>query len=133
MTVKEYLWQGYQLARGVRFKRERIISLRELAKQSTTVATAERVSGTSQRSKLENCVCQIDEWEREIDADIKQIRKIKELITKVDNLDYRQLLELRYVDGFTWGEVAERMNYTERWVKVLHGRALQRVPFNSPP
>lgn len=127
MTAKEYLQQGYRLARGIRFKRERILELRELAGRSTSTYSAERMSGTTGRSRLESCICLIDEFEREIDEDLKKLSKIQAYIAKVDHLDYRQLLELRYVDGFTWERIAEKMGYTERHVYRLHGWALQDV------
>jgi len=127
VTTKEYLQQGYRLARGIRFKKERISELRILAERSTSSYQAERVSGTSQRSRLENCVCQIDEWEREIDSDIKKLREIYLCIAKVENPDFRQLLELRYVDGYKWEEIIEKMNYTERHIMRLHGQALLKI------
>ena len=37
------------------------------------------------------------------------------------------MLELYYIDGFTWEQVAERMGITERWALILHGRALTLV------
>ena len=51
-TVKEFLQQGYKLARGIRFKRARILELYDLAGGATSNNTAARVSGTPQRSKL---------------------------------------------------------------------------------
>lgn len=127
MTVKEYLQQGYRLARGIRFKRERIKDLRELAGRSTSTYTAEHVSGTPQRSKLENCMCQIDEWEREIDADLRKLWEVRRFISQVSNLDYRRLLELRYEDGLGWDQIAGKMHYSKRHILRLHGNALKHV------
>jgi DNA-directed RNA polymerase specialized sigma subunit len=131
MTVKEYLKQGFELARDIRLKRERIVRLREMAGHATSVSTAERVSGTPQRSKMENCIAQIDELEREIDAAAGIIGEIKETIRGVEDINYRNVLELRYLDGMTWEQIGDRMHYSDRWVKTLHGRALERVPAAS--
>ena len=39
----------------------------------------------------------------------------------------REVLELYYIDGFTWEQVAQRMELDPRWVFRLHGKALLRV------
>lgn len=47
-------------------------------------------------------------------------------IRQVEEPRLAELLELYYIDGFTWEQVAERMGYVDvRWVYVLHGRALK--------
>ena len=44
----------------------------------------------------------------------------------------RGLLELRYLNGLTWEEVAERMNYTTRNIYNLHSAALRAVSLLIP-
>ena len=39
----------------------------------------------------------------------------------------REVLELYYIDGFTWEQVAQRMELDVRTVYRLHGRALLMV------
>ena len=40
----------------------------------------------------------------------------------------REVLELYYIDVFSWEQVAQRMGYKDvRWVQELHGRALYKV------
>ena len=34
------------------------------------------------------------------------------------------MLFYRYISGLAWWEIAEKMNYTERWVLKIHGKAL---------
>ena len=131
MTVKDYLKQGCAVARDIRFKRERIECLRAMAECSTSTLTATRVSGTPQRSKMESCIAQIDELEREIDVSVGLLGEIRETIRQVEDHCYRNVLELRYLDGMTWEQIGNRMHYSDRWVKILHGRALQTVPFCS--
>ncbi len=127
MTTKEYLQQGYRLARGIRFKRERIRELREFAQRSAAVCTTERIGGRAQHSKLENCICQMDEWEREIDEAMRELQKIHQVIASVKNLDYRQLLELRYLHGLSWVDVSIKMGYAERHMYRMHNNALKDV------
>lgn len=125
MTAKEYLSQGVTLNRDIRFKRDRIARLRDMAEGATSTYTAGRVSGTPQRSKMENCIAQIDELEREIDAAIGTLGKIKAVIATVENPIYRQVLELRYLDGMTWEQIGRRLHYSRRTVIYKHWDALK--------
>ena len=54
--------------------------------------------------------------------------KTKQLQALIDSLpvpEYRTLLELRYLSGSKWEEIAEAMSMHVRWVYRMHGRALQ--------
>ncbi|MBQ1805527.1 MAG: RNA polymerase subunit sigma-70, partial [Oscillospiraceae bacterium] len=48
-------------------------------------------------------------------------------IDRVDDARQREVLELYYLDGYTWEQVAHRMELDPRWVFRLHGKALLRV------
>ena len=37
------------------------------------------------------------------------------------------LLELRYLEGKTWDEIAKAMDYDLRWIYRLHGKALKEI------
>lgn len=41
------------------------------------------------------------------------------------------LLALRYVDGFQWMEIAEKMGYCERQIYRMHGEALNQFQGNK--
>jgi DNA-directed RNA polymerase specialized sigma24 family protein len=48
-------------------------------------------------------------------------------IRSVEEPRLAEVLELYYIDGFTWEQVAERMGYEVRTVYRLHGAALLKV------
>ena len=49
-------------------------------------------------------------------------------IDAVEESRLREVLELYYIDRFTWEQVAERIGLRDvRWVYELHGRALKQV------
>ena len=102
-----------------------------MATKATASIHAERVSGTQQRSPMENAVIKLIDLEHEIDADIDRLvnlkRELATFISQMDNQAYRVLLELRYLGGNTWEEVSKIMGYDLRWVYRLHGKALQEV------
>ena len=47
------------------------------------------------------------------------------LIEAVPDAAGREVLELRYLSGLTWMQIARRMGYEERQVRRIHQRALQ--------
>lgn len=57
----------------------------------------------------------------------KQRVKIEEAIYKLSNADHAEVLRRRYIRIQTFETIAEEMHMTERWVYILHGRALQDI------
>ena len=124
-SLKVFLQENSRLARGIRFKRERVIELRNLV--AFTRKISEEENAAPQQNTFTNCLRQIEEWEREIETDLGNLCKGRTVIAGVKNTDYRQLLELRYIDGYAWPEVADKMHYTERHIYNLHNRALKAI------
>lgn len=52
-------------------------------------------------------------------------REIYTAIKAVGDGTLRRVLELRYVDGYTWEKIAVAIDRSYQWVCELHGRALQ--------
>lgn len=131
MSKQKQLKYAYQLSRGVKIKTARINGYRDSCERATSVATAVRISGTSKRSNLENCMCIIDELEREIKKDREEIFKITQCIKTISTPVYRQILEMRYVDGMQWDEIAHKLGYSKQHVYRLHGWALHDLKLES--
>lgn len=49
------------------------------------------------------------------------------LIEAVPDAAGREVLELRYLSGLTWVQIARRMGYEERQVRRIHQRALDAI------
>ena len=65
---------------------------------------------------------------RELLVDVLAEReRLEEKLSRIQDEKARTLLELRYLHGLSWEEVAENMFYSLRWVMKLHRRALQRL------
>lgn len=64
---------------------------------------------------------------------IRLRREIEDAIASVPDGQLRMLLRYRYVDGMTWERIAVNMNLDARWVRRLHGRALDALTLESPP
>ena len=74
---------------------------------------------------MATAVCEKIDLEREV-ADLQAERK--ELIKKIDEMGddtLSMLLYLRYVRGFQWETITEKMRYSERSIYRLHRKALE--------
>ncbi len=131
MNVKEYLSQVFRLDRKINNKLRHTVSLRERATKGTGSIYAQRHSGTDKHSVMENAVTRLVDLEHEINTDIDKLvalkRELAAFISQVDNQVCKMLLELRYLEGSTWEEVAEQIGYDLRSVYWLHGRTLQEL------
>ena len=71
------------------------------------------------------------ELEQRYNEKIREMCRLKQAaqdaIDLVEEARLRELLELYYLDGYTWEQVAETMHLDLRWVYRLHGRALMRI------
>lgn len=56
---------------------------------------------------------------------------VKTIATAPTRLQY-QILQLRYVEGLKWDDVAERIGKTRQWVNTVHGKALQQIRIIEP-
>lgn len=131
MKAKDYLSQAYKLNHRIDCKLRQTENLRDLATRATASIHAERVSGTKQRSPMENAIVKLIDLEHEINSDIDRLvdmkREISVVISKLSSPSHKILLELRYLEGKTWDEISKAMDYDLRWVYRLHGKALKEI------
>ena len=73
------------------------------------------------QEEIKGEIMEITDFERQTSQIIKEL---------VEDLNFKTVLELRYLSYLRWEEIAVRMNYTFRWTQELHRRALMRAsPF----
>ncbi|MBC2723239.1 DUF1492 domain-containing protein [Desulfosporosinus sp.] len=131
MNVKNYLSQAYWLDQRINNKLEQVANLRDMATKATASIHAERVSGTKQRSPMENAIVKIIDLEHDINNEIDKLidlkREIVSVINKVQLPEHGILLELRYLNFKTWEEIADIMNFSWRNIHYVHSKALIAV------
>jgi DNA-directed RNA polymerase specialized sigma subunit len=130
MNAKEYLSQAIWLDQMVDSKLEQMETLKSLAMKVTTSFTKEKISGGSiEKSKMENIIVKVLDLENEINNDIDRLvdlkREIQNLINSMEDINQKLLLELRYLSGKGWDEIAVSMGYDPRTVYRIHGKALK--------
>ena len=133
MNAKEYLSQAFRLDQKINSKLEQVSKLRNLSMKASGLRLAERISGTKDHSLMESALVKMIDLEYEINADIDRLvdlkREMATLIERVNDPSQRLLLEMRYLCGNTWEDIAQKMGYDLRWVYRLHGKALQEFDF----
>lgn len=129
MTAKEYLGRYRHLKADIDNKTEQLKELRTLA-ESVGYSSGTGCSGETS-DKVGKTVAKIVDMENDISCQIEKLfevkKEIEEIIAKVDNFALRQVLMLRYINGYTFERIAEKMFYTYKWVCILHSKALNAV------
>ena len=73
-------------------------------------------------------VLEIDiEINREIDEMQIARKEIRDTLNQLEDENLKLLMEYRYIDGLTWEQIAEKMDYSRQWVTSLHGTALLKI------
>lgn len=130
-SVKDYLRDvrhRYQYAQTLC---ERAQRYREMAMRATGRTDALRLSGTPRRSKVEdNVLAMVDvhrELKGQIEALMQESKRAERLIAALPDARHRTVLQMRYLCGMGWEEIADRMNYTLRWTHKLHSEAIGQL------
>ena len=128
MTAKEYLEQAYRLDLRIQSKQEQIDSLNDLATRCTATMTGMPHSPNRGSSPMADTVCKIVDLQEAIAADMQTLVDLKadimHTINMVQNIEYRLILEKRYITGKTWPEIAIELGYKMRYMFKLHEEAL---------
>ena len=129
MTAKDFLRRARHVDRRVDEATERVDRLRAKleAGRMSSVTGMPRGGPADWTDTADRLI----ELEKRVNSKIRELVRIKhaamDAIDRIDEARLREVLELYYIDGFTWDQVAERMGYDKSWVFRLHGRALQRI------
>ena len=132
MNAKEYLAQAIWLDKMIDNKLEQLDALKSLSMKVTSTLSEEKVSGGNHvKSAMENAVAKVIDLEDEINIDIDRLvdlkKEILDTIQQLNDLNYQLLLEMRYISGKSWDDVALALNYNNRSVFKVHGRALKEI------
>lgn len=106
--VMRYLLQAYQATSHILTKCHALDSLKPMFDMSAEVSKEVAAIEAEIKSLLS------------LQAEIKS-----QVISASEDVRYRQILELRYVNGLSMHEAAERMGYGRRWAERLHNKALK--------
>ncbi len=76
-------------------------------------------------------VAKIIDLEGRINAEVDHLVNLREeivaMIREIPDYNQREILWLRYINGWTWEKIAESLDFSYQWVCVLHGRGLENI------
>lgn len=131
MTAREYLSQAYYLDQRINSKIEQVESLNDLARKAGCVISGMPRNPDRAVSSMANAVEKIVDLQAEINADIERMVRLKAeimgVILQVEDPELQTLLEKRYLNFHTWGQIAVDMGYNVRHLYRIHDRALLEI------
>lgn len=131
MTTKEYLMQYINAKKRLKAISEEMILIRSEAMKITPVIS-DMPSGSSHiNDKIGRAIEQLDicaeKLSKEAEIMNQSMGNVKAAIYSVQDKTLRRLLELRYINGYTWEQIAVEMNYSYVHICRLHGAALNKI------
>lgn len=129
MTAKEFLRRARSVDRRVDEAQERVERLhaRLEAGRMSSITGMPRGGSFDWTQTADRLI----ELEQAVNARTRELVRLKlaaiDAIRAVEEPRLAEVLELYYIDGLTWEQVAQRMALDVRWVYRLHGKALMRV------
>lgn len=129
MTAKEFLRRARQVDRRVDEAQERVERLRaKLESGRMSAVTGMPRGGAGDWTQTAD---RLIELEQAVNSRTREMVRWKlaaiDAIRSLEDDRLSEVLELYYIDGFNWDQVAERMGLDKRWVFRLHGRALMMI------
>ena len=129
MDTKQYVSQIERLDKMIQNKLSEIYQLKTMACSVTVSNEKERVQTSSDKDRLGSTVAKIVDLEKEtdrlVDSFIDKRNHIIGQIDGLDNVDYYNVLSMRYVGRDTYEEIANKTNWSIRKVFSMHGEALK--------
>lgn len=127
--TKEELTEIIIADKKIRAKKETTAALYELATSVPGIDTTTLKVQTSSRSENEIITKYLD-LERELKKDIAAVLEKKETVYKklqvLDGLE-KDIMQLRYIGGLSWDEIADKINVSSRHVYRIHDKALEQL------
>ncbi len=128
MTIKEYLNRSRYLDREIDAKIDHLERIDSMVNRVTPVLSDMPADPSRDNHKREKLLVKMIDLKWEINEQIDELvdtkREINKLIEKIPTKEHKLLLELRYVNLFSWEKISEQMDISLRHVYRLHGAAL---------
>lgn len=126
MTAKEELLQLRTLQAEMRDQSETAAAL--WARATSVTQHISDMPGGGPRQDMGDIVAAMADMERELKDRLTELARLQmDIMARICSIEdgrYRRLLVLRYVEGLSWEDVAERMSYSIQRVYQIHGQAL---------
>lgn len=127
-TAKDYLTQISKTDRLIKRLTDTVSGLRSSLVSQNYALKQDVVKSSGPVNTLEGTMSKILELEEVIDGQIDDLitmsREAVELIERMPDLDERNILTARYIQGKKWFAVSEELNFSISQVYKIHGQAI---------
>ncbi len=130
MNTREILQQIRNLNITIKSKVERAQSLRELAESVNAQLTGMPTGNGDPQHMSKTVELLVDlehEIEKEAEALVSTQREMGARIANLPRKEYRDVLEMRYLNGLEWKEISNRMSYTRSGLQYLELKAIEAL------
>ena len=129
MDIREYLNSIKSIEAEIISLQAWVNKYHELAYSLRGTSFSEHISAKGYvTSSLETVIVELVDRENELKSAICKLtereREIRQLISKIPDDTYRIILTRKYLDCQSLSQIAEQLHYSDKWIKVLHHRAL---------
>lgn len=127
MTSKEYLREFRRIKAAIDAKTERRAQMQAIAERLTPIIS-DMPRGGSDPERMAKLIESIADFDAEIAQEallmVETLQELQTSINQIERQDYRTVLELYYLNGYSWDRVALKMGYSVRNIHYLHSEAL---------
>ena len=131
MSAQAFMQRVTNAQRRIVEMEERAAHYRDMAKRITATLSGVRVSGTPGGSRMEENMDAFMDICRDIEHEARRLRKYlaqaNKVIGRIMDAREREVLELRYLSGYDFEDIARKMFLSERTVRRIHVKALEHV------
>lgn len=131
MDAKEYLSRAFVLNRKIKGKERQLEELKSQVTYSGPLYGDVKVDTNMRHSAVEYSAIRLVSLSDEIEEDKKKLELIMKAtgstIKKLNDTNMEIILEMRYLMFLSWDEIISSLNYSERYIFLLHSRALKRI------
>lgn len=131
MSAQAFMQRVTNAQRRIVEMEERAAHYRDMAQRITANLQGVHVKGSSGRSRVEDNMDAFMDICREIELEARRLRKYlikaNQVIARLQDAKEREVLELRYLSGYEFQDIADRMYLSERTARRIHVKALEHV------
>ncbi len=132
MTTKEYLNRAYVLNKKIKKDKEIIANLKDAAMNTSANVSDERVQTSaptgSRMSAFVEMIVELEEGVNKQETELKTVRdEITTEINKIPDIKQRLVLQLRYLNYYSWSAIAGVLCCSESLVYKIHSDGLKNL------
>lgn len=131
MTAKDFLEQAFIAHQEIELRLEEMARLQSLATRTTSTLKSTPCISTSATSKIEKVIADMQEKANRLADEIQELSKITDevscVVDKIKNPVEKRILKFRYVNFFSWKQIALIMKISNSHLFRLHNDALKNL------